>query len=222
LDNLNLQSGSINSFSALYTQIYANVLKIKLIHINAMAVKFLTQPSNPAPPGWIDVIRTRDGQRLPLPHYLKVNYLRTTNNRDYFIPYEHKDHRNTEFSVTRKPDGSSCLVDGQHLPSAVVTFNPRSQLVYYGSGTYESLPISVIHNDQDYPILPDGTYDLEIPDYPQFGDRYLSQTPYARCWFRIRPDGVKNKYTDRYLHPGTITKGCVTGQSEVYAEFRWV
>jgi hypothetical protein len=146
---------------------------------------------------------------------LKVNYLRTTNNRDYFIPYESLDHKDTEFSVTRKSDGTSYLVDGQLLPSATVTFNPRTSHVWYGSGSYQVGPIwAVIQNDP----LPDGTYDLELPDYPHrdYGQPYLPESPYALVWFRIRPDGVKNTLNTRYLHTGSRSNGCVTVKDVPY------
>ncbi|MBW4616140.1 MAG: hypothetical protein KME21_23275 [Desmonostoc vinosum HA7617-LM4] len=177
-----------------------------------MAVKFLTQADGK---GWTLVKRSRDNQQVQLPHYLKVNYLRMENNRDYFIPYESLDHKDTEFSVTRKSDGSSYLVDGQHLPSATVIFNPKTTHLWYGTGSYQVGPIWAVFTPN--PDLPDGTYDLEIPDYPhvEFGDAYLAQTPYARCWFRIRKGGA-NTLDTRFLHTGSVSDGCVTVKDVPY------
>jgi hypothetical protein len=171
-----------------------------------VAIKFLTQADGY---GWTMVVRSRDQKLVSLPHYLKVNYLRTANNRDYFIPYEGLSFKDTEFNVARKADGSSYLVDGKHLPAAKVIFNPRTTHLWYGEDSYQIGPVWAIFTPR--PDLADGTYDLEIPDYPhvEFGDKYLSQTPYARCWFRILKGGANNIDT-RYLHPGQISDGCVT------------
>jgi hypothetical protein len=151
-----------------------------------MAIKFLTQADGK---GWILVKRSRDNKQVQLPHYLKVNYLKTQNNRDYFISYEGLDFKDTEFSVTRKSDGSSYLVEGKHLPSAKVIFNPRTTHLWYGEGSYEVGPVWAV--------------------YVEYGDRYLAETPYARCWFRIRQGGANNLNT-RYLHCGDRSDGCIT------------
>jgi hypothetical protein len=49
-----------------------------------MAVKYITQADGK---GWIKVKRDTTGAEVSLPHYLKVNYIKTDNGRDYFIPY---------------------------------------------------------------------------------------------------------------------------------------
>jgi hypothetical protein len=171
-----------------------------------MPVKFLTQADGK---GWILCQRSRDNQLENLPHYLKVNYLETISNRDYFIPYEALDRKDRKYSVARKSDGSSYLVDGQHLSSATVVFNPKTNHLWYGTGSYQVGPVWTVFTPN--PDLPDGTYDLEIPDYPhvEFGDKYLSQTPYTRCWFRIRKGGA-NTLDTRFLHCGDASDGCVT------------
>jgi hypothetical protein len=171
-----------------------------------MPVKYLTQENGK---GWTQCLRSRDGNWFNLPHYLKVNYLRTANKRDYFIPYE-STYANSEFSAARNPkDGSSYLVDGQHLPAARVVFNPRTNHLWYGEGSYEVGPVYAVFTPN--PDLPDGTWDLEIPDYDhvEYGTPYLSGTPYALVWFRIRQGG-SNTLSTRYLHPGNRSDGCVT------------
>lgn len=172
-----------------------------------MAIKFLTQADGY---GWTQVVRSRDQKLASLPHYLKVNFLRTSNNRDYFIPYEGLDFKDIEFSVVRKSDGSSYLVDGKHLQSAKVIFNPLTNHLWYGEGSYQVGPIYAIFTAN--PDLPDGTYDLEIPDYDHVeytSAETLAVTPYGRCWFRIRQGGA-NKISTRYLHGGSRSDGCVT------------
>jgi hypothetical protein len=50
-----------------------------------------------------------------------------------------------------------------------------------------------------------GTHDLRIPDAPHKGGRdYLGSCKKPMTWFRIGNNG------DRYVHPGTGTRGCIT------------
>jgi hypothetical protein len=177
-----------------------------------MVVKYITQANGR---GWIDVIQTDIAKQIDygikqLPHYLKVDYISTKNNRDYFTALESLNWKGKQFSVTRKADGSSYLVDGQHLTSATVTINQKTSNLWYGSGASQVGPTPIIVE----PSLrfPDGNYDFEIPDYPHSHtriDEYLAQTPYAQVWFHI--PFIRNGVDDaRYLHCGGGSLGCVT------------
>ncbi len=54
------------------------------------------------------------------------------------------------------------------------------------------------------PPLPNGTYAIELPDYPHsLGEPYRDRAKRARTWFRIRIEGA------RYLHTGQVTAGCL-------------
>jgi hypothetical protein len=93
------------------------------------------------------------------------------------------DFKDKGFNVTRKPDGSSYLVDGTHLPAATVIYNPKTTHLWYGTGSNQVGPVWAVFAPN--PDLPDGTYDLEIPDAPHAGGAgYLSDSSYALCWFR--------------------------------------
>lgn len=173
-----------------------------------MAEKFLTQADKS---GWLLVRRASDNEKVSLPHYLKVDYIETkpdprldaTKKRDFFTASE-GSYKGVKFSVAQKSDNSSYLVDGKHLGLGTVKFDKTKGELHYG----DTGPVATI-TDPDNPI-PVGTYDLEIPDAPHSGGNgYISRSSYATVWFRIRPGG-DNTSTDRYLHPGRISAGCVT------------
>jgi hypothetical protein len=56
--------------------------------------------------------------------------------------------------------------------------------------------------------LPTGRYDLRIPHLPQ---REVSVSGFNKgsVWFLVAQDG-RNIMTDRFLHPGSVSYGCVT------------
>lgn len=172
-----------------------------------MSMKYIQADSS----GWLLVRKTDTNDKVSLPHYLKVDYLKTepdarldrTKKRDFFKALE-GSYKGVNFSVALKSDGSSYLFEGKHLAAGKIKFNRRTEQLWYG----EDGPIDTI-TDPDNPI-PLGTYDLEIPDAPHSGgNNYTNQSSYATVWFRIRPGG-DNTSVDRYLHTGRISAGCVT------------
>jgi hypothetical protein len=182
-----------------------------------MPVKYITQglpvDSTASGSGWLMCQRTRDSKLISMPHMLKVNYLRTQSGRDYFIPYEGVDFANVEFSVVRKADGSSYLIDnGQHLPAAVVVFNPTTSKLWYNTGSSRQGPISAVFTFRaGSPDLPNGVYDIEMPDFEhiEYGKPFLKNSAFATTWFRIRPGGA-NTLNTRYVHAGNASDGCCT------------
>jgi hypothetical protein len=155
--------------------------------------------------GFVDVIVISTGARIALPGYLKVNYIRTTNNRDYFIPYEGK-WKNQELSITRKPDdGGSYLVKGRILNAARIVVNPKTARLWYGAVGSQVGPIFA-QIDPENP-LPDGEYKLSVPDeaHRDFGEQYLDRTQYAMVWYPVIADAL-----NRYLHCGRVSEGCIT------------
>ena len=155
--------------------------------------------------GWLLVVRERDGVKVSLPHHLQVNHQRTANGRDYFRAMEGV-HKGVDFHVIRKPHGGSYLAPyAPRLGPGEIQFNRSvNQLWYPGAAG----PIYTF-TDPNNPV-PVGTYDLEIPDHPHpAGLPYTTESLYTTVWFRIRPGGASTS-TDRYLHAGTRTAGCVT------------
>ncbi len=150
--------------------------------------------------GWLVVRWSEDNSTVPaIPQYLRLEYLRTANAREYFKVLEGL-RAGKEASVRLKDNGQSYLVDGDpQLPAGTVTFNRRTGEFWYGS----SGPISSTTDDQN--PTPLGTFDLEIPDEVHvLGEGYLTESRFATTWFRIDHQG------DRFLHPGRISAGCVT------------
>jgi hypothetical protein len=172
-----------------------------------MAIRYLPEQTGN---GFIDVILSATGERKAFPGYLKLNYLRTANNRDYFIPYEGK-WKNREMSVTRKSDGGSYLVEGYILGAARIVVNPVKANLWFGTGSEQVGPIFT-QIDTRNPI-PDGIYELSVPDEPhvEYGTQYLPKTPYALAWYPIPLDKNQDGKDDaRYLHCGNVSEGCVT------------
>lgn len=156
--------------------------------------------------GWL-IVKYNDGSTYPpLPHYLRVNYLKNEGGRDYFKINEGRANGN-EASVRQRQDGGSYLADGDPTlnESAIVHFVLETKQLFYRNHEDWVGPIATV-TDPNNPV-PTGIHNLEIPDEVHDKARgYVSQTPFAETWFRIGHAG------DRYLHPGTGTLGCVTVQ----------
>ncbi|SCB77851.1 Uncharacterized protein BCZB5J_00165 [Bacillus cereus] len=155
--------------------------------------------------GWLQV-KYMDGSTYPpLPQFLHVDFIKTETGRDYFKILEGKT-LGKEASVKLKDDGGSYLADGEvKLPSGQVHYVIETGEVWY-RGEDDNTWIGPINTvtDPNNPA-PIGTHDLEIPDEVHLiGERYLPESIYACNWFRIGHSG------DRYFHPGTLSKGCVT------------
>ncbi len=153
--------------------------------------------------GWL-IVKYNDGSTYPpLPQYLRVDYLKSEGGRDFFKIVEGKSS-GKEASVRHKQDGGSFLADGDPtLNEGIIHFVIETKQLFYRDGENWIGPITTV-TDPSNPV-PIGTHDIEIPDEIHDKARsYISQTPFAETWFRIGHDG------DRYLHPGSITLGCVT------------
>lgn len=58
--------------------------------------------------------------------------------------------------------------------------------------------------------LPPGDYNLRIPEYPSaHGESYVGIAKNPTVWFPIATGGG-NTMTDRFLHPGQVSYGCVS------------
>jgi hypothetical protein len=177
------------------------------VQVSEMGIRYLPEQGGQ---GFVDVIVSSTGERIALPGYLKSNYIKIANNRDYFIPYEGK-WKDQELSITRKPDGESYLIEGKILAAARIVVNPTTAKLWYGAVGSEVGPVFAEIDPQK--PLPDGEYNLSVPDEPHrdFGDQYLNQTSYAMVWYPIpadiNQDGIED---DRFLHCGRVSAGCIT------------
>ena len=151
----------------------------------------------PSHPAWAPVTPTylliSRGEPYEFPHYLRVRV-------------DDKAQSGGKWNVVAQEGfykGSDADIDPAKLKSTatyetagLLEFDKtKEQLWYGGNGPIEAFT-------QDTNPVPNGTYDLEIPDFQhniasKYGD-------YATTWFRIGHSG------DRYLHPGHVSLGCST------------
>ena len=69
---------------------------------------------------------------------------------------------------------------------------------------YDQLPSNPLNK------VPLGIWKIEIPyEIHPIGDGYYKYSKYATTWFHI-VTSISDTYQDRFLHPGTISHGCVT------------
>ncbi len=149
--------------------------------------------------GWLTVRLEPNQKLIQLPFTLKVQWDDTKEGRDYFTILEGV-HKGKKASVKRKDDGKSYLKIGPKykLPIKIIYYKNRKILKIDGrSEEYEAI--------MDNP-LPNGTYIIDLPDYPHchLGIKYCDKSNRSCTWFRIRGQG------DRYLHTGSVSLGCLT------------
>lgn len=149
----------------------------------------------------------------PLPQYLKVQVYQVKGGREFFEILEGKLKGKTA-SVKLKKDGSSYL--NKNTPSfnsgARLKFNRKTKKLYYSGNIeidaftqeYDQLPSNPLNK------VPLGIWKIEIPyEIHPIGDGYYKYSKYATTWFHI-VTSISDTYQDRFLHPGTISHGCVT------------
>ncbi len=150
----------------------------------------------------------------PLPQHLKVSVNKVENGREYFRILE--GHLSgTTASVKLAEGNKSYLSDlTPHTGPAYVSFNRKKNELRYGwfcmhtgwpwiCGTIKAI------TDKSSPV-PIGTWNLEIPyEVHGIGSGYESSSSFAATWFRIASES-KDSVSDRFLHPGNVTLGCVT------------
>ncbi len=155
--------------------------------------------SNADGKGWL-IVKWADGTTIPaVPQFLRVDYKKTENGRDFFTVVE-GIHVGKDASVKRMIDGGSYLLDGDPAESkATLKFDRKKGEFWYG-GTG---PVAA-KTDAANP-MPLGSFDIELPDeVHNLGAQYQVDSVFATTWFRVGHSG------DRFLHPGRVSAGCVT------------
>ena len=150
--------------------------------------------------GWMLVRIESTGTNESLPYTVAVSYVKTERGREYFTILEGA-HRTKSASVSLNTDRTSRFL----------TTDPRSRGVRLrftkSTGVIEVLGTTSRYQtiiDPGNPI-PNGAWDIEIPDYPHdLGRYYQNRAQRAKTWFRLGHSG------DRYLHTGGRSAGCVT------------
>jgi hypothetical protein len=149
----------------------------------------------PASPGWASVdptyVFTIRGEPREFPHYLKVRVDDATGSKWNVIAQEGRYNGSDADIDPAKLNGTAA-----YASAGKIKFDKAGEQLWYGgNGPVEAFT-------QDTNPVPDGTHDLEIPDFQHsLGSKYGD---YATTWFRIGHSG------DRYLHPGSVSLGCST------------
>lgn len=142
------------------------------------------------------------GQKEPesLPAFLKVDFERRENGRDYFRILEGV-YMTRKGSVIVKSEENSYLLAGNfHTDSAYITYSKSQKALSVNGKNYKAI---------EHPSTPwkKGKYDIEIADTAhKGGEGYIDKAPKAKVWFRIS----HNYKEERYIHTGQRTAGCIT------------
>ncbi len=186
--------------------------------------------SDPKYNGWLTGIFTRNTQmfqndKVELVEYTKVEYhgsfkdqYRGNAIRDSVTPLEGL-HKGKQLSVPRS-NGSSLFLKAEgnvyNAPATLFYHNTKNQVWFTGG------PV-VSTDEPDFAMgkgrgtnpgqnswLPPGDYNIRIPEYPSgYGASYVGKAKNPMVWFPIA-NGGGNTMTDRFLHPGQVSYGCVS------------
>jgi hypothetical protein len=150
--------------------------------------------------GWLNVKREPSGIVVALPEFTKVEVTSSQNGRDYFVVQEGVD-QGSKFSVKAgnlKPGNP-----GYRAP-ANLKFSLGRELLTFLGGEVRAFT----HSSNPIPV---GLHPVQMPDFPHdLGGRYMGQSRYAKTWFYLGHGHAVSGHNDRYLHPGTISAGCIT------------
>lgn len=156
------------------------------------------------PNGWLTVLIQGIGEE-EIPEGIKVNIYDERDGREYYRILEGSyKGKNASSPVKRNSRGglihSYFSTVSRRIPSGanIIFRKNKKRLEIQGLGTFNAFT-------SDYNPIPNGVYDVEIPDIIHDGGaRYTDSSRYAKSWFRVGRSG------DRYLHCGLASAGCVT------------
>lgn len=171
-------------------------LKIKLETLVSSPV---VQLKDVDPNGWI-IARLSSGISITLPAGTAVEMIEKKQGREYFKVLE-GSYKGVEASIALSQGGVTHLTKFVDRKSACEMKLLRESWVLQiaGLGNFEVLKMKPA--EMIYP----GIYRICLPDIPHgAGKSYRSTARHAETWFRL---GDEN---DRYIHPGTRTRGCIT------------
>ena len=155
--------------------------------------------------GWLKVKREPSGSVIAIPEYLQVELTASKDGRDSFTILEGVE-RGKKFSV--KTGNLKSGNPGYH-GMASLTFNiTKGVLTYPGDQVKAITGAGTSNGDKPISI---GMHPIQIPDFPHNGGMgYLAQSPYAKNWFFLGQGHAMPGGSDRYLHTGTGSLGCIT------------
>jgi len=150
--------------------------------------------------GWLNVKREPSGAIVALPEFIKVEVTSTQNGRDYFIVQEGVE-RGNRFSVKA---GNLKAGNPGYRTAANLQFSPSRKVLTFPGGQVTAF------TDDENPILA-GLHPIQIPDFPHiFGSAYMGKSRYSKTWFYLGHGRAISGNNDRYLHPGSLSAGCIT------------
>lgn len=98
-----------------------------------------------------------------------------------------------------------------HTPAVRLTYSKQNEILKIKGTNKEYWAVLDPNNP-----LPNGVYDIEIPDEPHpYGEYYEKYSLHAKTWFRIGHEG------NRYLHLGSVSAGCITVRKQENNPARW-
>lgn len=165
-----------------------------------MGTKYYTRDADGH--GWLIVSHADGSTYPPLPQYTLVEQHDFKNERVYLKVLNGRC-KGKIVSLAYE-NARKYLVDakGPYGPPARLRFNRKQGLLWYDINKPSEAVSCKLYQGNPPPA---GVFELEIPDevHP-IGVSYYAYTKYATSWFRIGHAG------DRYLHPGSVTAGCIT------------
>ena len=154
--------------------------------------------------GWLNIKREPSGQVIAVPEYLQVELTASKDGRDRFTILEGAE-RGKKFSV--KAGNLKSGNPGYH-GMASLQFNITKGLLTYHGGQVKAITGTGTNSDKPIPV---GMHPVQIPDFPHDGGMgYMAQTPYAKNWFFLGHGNAMAGSSDRYLHTGERSAGCIT------------
>ncbi|WP_152034019.1 hypothetical protein [Paracidovorax avenae] len=150
--------------------------------------------------GWLNARREPSGVVVALPELLEVLWDGTEGGRDLFRVQEGAE-RGGQFSVK-----SGYLKAGNPgwRGGAQLQFSVGKERLNFPGGQLRA--ITHARN----PIRT-GTHPVQLPDFPHsIGAIYSSRSPYSKTWFYLGHGHAVPGNNDRYLHPGSVSAGCIT------------
>jgi uncharacterized protein YutE (UPF0331/DUF86 family) len=155
--------------------------------------------SDVPPYGWV-VAQLEDGSKVPLHNGLTVSLRANVGSREVFEVLE-GFYKGKIMSIGFDSECGSHLspIRGLKKPCMMTMLRKESLLIVHGLGSY---PIVKISASDSWDV---GTFPVCLPDFQHKGGGvYRTKAKHADTWFRVGDE------SERYIHPGRRTKGCIT------------
>ncbi len=152
--------------------------------------------------GWLNIRVEPRGDIVAVPQHLRVEVSETKGGRDFFTVLEgvHK--------------GKRCsLTAGNLTPGALPMSKAARVVLTLSTNTLTCGTLSIGATMDPSNPIPLGEHPIQLPDFPHDkGKKYMDESVFAKNWFYLGKGLAIPGFTgsDRYLHPGIVSAGCVT------------